>query len=156
MGTDTDRPRLSWTVKAAFVASLVLNVALVMQLLLPSRVGGLHSNRAIPAPLEQAMRCLPAADSALLNAAILRHTPALVAARGRARTTAAQSLRLLQTQPLDLPALQQAIADTRQARQGEVDQLLSAVYEAFPQMSADGRKQFAKNWNTPQSCGRQR
>jgi hypothetical protein len=46
--------------------------------------------------------------------------------------------------------------DTRQARQGEVDQLLSAVYEAFPQMSADGRKQFAKGWTTSQACGRQR
>jgi hypothetical protein len=28
--------------------------------------------------------------------------------------------------------------------------------QEFPQMSADGRKQFAKTWNTPQACGRQR
>jgi hypothetical protein len=149
-----DRPRLSWTFKAVLVASLVLNAALAVQLLLPFGAGGRHPNRAMAAPLDQAMRCLPAADSELLRAAILRHTPALVAARGRASITASRSLRLLQTQPLNLPALQQAIADTRQARQGEVDQLLSAVYEAFPQMSADGRKQFAQNWTTPQACPR--
>ena len=150
----TDRPRLSWTLKAVLAASIVLNVVLVVQLLLPSGASGRTLNSAIPAALDQALRCLPAADSALLKAALRRHTPALVAARGRARITAARALRLLQAQPFDLPALQQAIVDTRQARQGEVDQLLSAVYEAFPQMSAEGRKQFAQNWTAPQACPR--
>jgi len=144
---------LSWTVKAVLVASIVLNVALATLLLLPSGASGRHASRMIPAPLDQAMRCLPESDSVLLKSAILQHMPALVAAKGRAGVTAAQSLRLLQSQPLDLAGLQRAIAATRQARQEEVDQLLNAVYEAFPQMSAQGRKQFAANWTASRGCG---
>jgi heavy-metal resistance protein len=146
--------RLAWGIRTILVCSVVLNVALSVEILHPSGANSAGPDSVIPPQLERIIQRLPPEDSKRFKAALGHHIPAVLANRVRADELSAQSLRLIQAEPLNLPALKLTIGQIRHARQANVDELLAAFYECLPEMSAQGRKQLAANWRE-QAAGAQ-
>jgi len=138
--------RLTWGIRTLLVCSAVLNVALSVEILSPSGANRDKPDSVIPPQLETIIQRLPPEDSKRFKAALRHHIPAALANRVRADELSAQSLRLIQAEPLDLPELKLTIGQIRHARQANVDELLAAFYECLPEMSEQGRKQLAATW----------
>ena len=138
--------RLTWGIRTTLVCSVVLNVSLSVEILRPSGADSNKPDSAIPPQLQKIIQRLPSEDSRRFEAALRHHIPAALANQRRAEELSAQSLRLIQAEPLDLAALQMTIDQIRHARQVNVDELLAAFYECLPEMSEQGRKQLAASW----------
>ena len=125
--------------KAALLGSLLLNAGLAWMLLHPPqpRLGQLVAPLGA---LRHVASRLPEQDSALLIAAVAQRQAALGQAQRVYESEAQRVLELIKQEPFDAGATRQAIERARAQRKIAADELIDAVLQALPQMSAEGRR----------------
>lgn len=139
------RSRLPWGAKALLAASLLLNVGFGVMLLRPAATSEARDAQSAPVRIfERVTRDLPPQDRALLRRAIVRRAPALRAAQLHYEEAASRVLDLIAADAVDVAAVERAIAIARDARRKAPDELVAAVVEVLPQMSAEGRRKLAQ------------